>query len=406
MSDKRPKKTIKTDWSQRVGYGNPAIADIDQDGKKEIIVSSYGKIWCFKGDGSPLWRTPFFGNSPFPPAVGDITNNGKKETIVLGQDGSLITLNAEGRGLWSEKDLGQGVSHPTIADLSGNGQKEILIVTGGEISVWKGNGEKAWKREISKDVSLRNPQAVGDIDKDGEKEICLIGSSFSAPNKTYLVIVDSKGIIQRKRTFPKGPIVHRETPPILLDFTGNGKLEIGIGGKGPIYLLDSQGGIIWNSWDEKIYGSGGIWIDGQTKEIIFSGVKKRKNEEKRIFRYDLKQGVIWKKLPPIDFIFASQPIVGNFSGDENLDFCFTLIGKYSGRFLIVEREEGKTIWWSERSRSKPSAVSSGDVNGDGKLEICGTDQGVFLLNPKNAGSKAPWPTYAFNTQRTSCAAER
>ncbi|HDI83369.1 MAG TPA: hypothetical protein ENF18_06215, partial [candidate division WOR-3 bacterium] len=88
-------------WGEIMGmYSSPVITDVDNDGKGEVIVAGnydpginfgYLKLKCYEHTGEIKWHKEITGydvwpNSPYSsPALGDIDNDGKEE-IVIGSD--------------------------------------------------------------------------------------------------------------------------------------------------------------------------------------------------------------------------------------------------------------------------------------------------------------------------------
>jgi outer membrane protein assembly factor BamB len=74
---------------------SPALGDIDNDGKLEVVVGSDDhKIYALNGEnGSLLWSysTGYFVRSS--PSLGDIDNDGKLEVVVGSGDGNVYALS-------------------------------------------------------------------------------------------------------------------------------------------------------------------------------------------------------------------------------------------------------------------------------------------------------------------------
>lgn len=136
----------------------PALADLDGDGKLEIVVALFdGTIRAYRENGVQLWKYDFaqgktlFGSEP---VIGDVTGDGRLD-IVFGTyspDGSanaaarVIGLDAQGRPLSGfPLPLGaegtsakQGIrAAPTLTDIDGNGTVELIVGSqGGTIYMW------------------------------------------------------------------------------------------------------------------------------------------------------------------------------------------------------------------------------------------------------------------------------
>lgn len=134
----------------------PLTVDVDGDGNKEILYSACdGKVHCFSLDGTEHGAWPFSltkRSSPVAeyatvPTCADVNGDGKQEIIFatytrkdqLAQRGRLFVLNANGAVLaqttiptkWGGGDNAPNgcMSRPTVADVDGDGGYEIVLTS-------------------------------------------------------------------------------------------------------------------------------------------------------------------------------------------------------------------------------------------------------------------------------------
>jgi hypothetical protein len=149
--------------SCRFMYNSPALADIDGDGKDEIIHlektshtgPSRSTLKVFNGDGSMVPGFPYgagvLKGTTSSPVVADLDNNGDLEIIavtedrvdVVNHDGSVFT--GWPKFLTSLPGSGSGVrdfmSCPAVGDLNGDGLPEIVVGwLDGLVYAWTGAG--------------------------------------------------------------------------------------------------------------------------------------------------------------------------------------------------------------------------------------------------------------------------
>ncbi|MFA5856266.1 MAG: S8 family serine peptidase [Candidatus Pacearchaeota archaeon] len=185
----------------------PNIADLNNDGKKEIVsVSGYStdlKLRVFDDEfnylnGFPkyIWST----SSSKGVAIGDINNDGFNELVMIDK-GYLIIINKDGSYYLSPKKFtNQSTTQvPVLSDINNDKNLEIIIgdeyVTNYSSSKAKiyvldknGNNLPGFPKQLN-DVpgytysnGLWESPAVGDVDNDGYKEIFAVGV---ATNSNY-----------------------------------------------------------------------------------------------------------------------------------------------------------------------------------------------------------------------------
>lgn len=154
-------------------FSSPSVADLDDDGRLEIVVGSFGLVasgadWgghihVFKSDGSPLpgfpyrtrnavWHSPGIGNADSLPGL---------EILTAGCDSSFYVVNAQGESLpgWPKRGFptlfipDQGnfgffegyiilSQTPYLADVGGDGLTDILMSgTDGLFYLWNTTAE-------------------------------------------------------------------------------------------------------------------------------------------------------------------------------------------------------------------------------------------------------------------------
>lgn len=190
-------------WCDTGWYASPAVADLDKDGKPEVIWGSYDAVALNGENGTEQWRDPNSGNNNrvWPGVVvADLTGNGSLE-VVVGRGGDEVTVyNSAGGVLWTRNPFGGGeVRTLAVADLENDGQYEIIVgrASGGstrQLNVYDANGNvrPGWPaRRDGEDGygwGMYNENvAVADLNGDGLKEI--IG-----PTDThYITALDRNG---------------------------------------------------------------------------------------------------------------------------------------------------------------------------------------------------------------------
>jgi hypothetical protein len=283
------------------------------------------------------------------------------------------------------------------ADLTGNGYAEII--TGRDhrhIHAYNAAGQQLpnWPVRVYVDLTktkdgvdlyiefTRNAPSIADLDGDGTIEIVIAGK-VRDPQQGHDVINSAVLVLQPDgQRYPGWEIAKLGGSPIagsfvlsqapaLADLNGNGKLEIVVPLRdGTIRAYRSDGELLW--------------------------------------QYDYAQG---KRL------FASEPVIGDVSGDGLLDIIF---GTYSpdhsangaarlhgldatGRplagFPLALTQEG-----NKEKQGLRAAPTLADLDGDCDVEILAGSWGgnlyVWDLPAPYRPQLMPWPTSRYNNQRT------
>lgn len=200
-------------------WSSPALADLDGDGKLEIIIGSDthaegppintpdgGAIRVFRWNGTYYPGFPQYVDQTImsSPAIGDIDGDGKLEIIV---GGGVFYTGAVGHKVyawktdgtfvpgWPVTTAGQVFSSPALADLDGDGIPEVIISDqpeGGQepwLYAFRGSGALLWKMRprcfFATTPNIGNP-VVADVNGDGQVEILV-------PVNTEIAIVSRTG---------------------------------------------------------------------------------------------------------------------------------------------------------------------------------------------------------------------
>jgi len=110
---------------------SPAAGDIAGDAAREIVVGcDDGTIRAYSIAGIALWAFPTNGPVAATPALADLDGDGKLE-IICGSAGDLYALDGDGNqcpGSWPLNLLSVGTSSAAIGDVDGDGRAEIAII--------------------------------------------------------------------------------------------------------------------------------------------------------------------------------------------------------------------------------------------------------------------------------------
>jgi len=174
---------------------NPVlVGDINGDGKKEIVAMkdlspTTFTLALFGNDGSPLtWNVPALAGTLGAMVAADLDNNGKLETVVSANTETQTFLHifqpdGTERSGWPLTFANSGISSQSylaIGDLNRDGTKEIVYAQAGFLYVLKGDGtsfSSAWPLNAGTGPGSAfgyNAVTIGDVDGDGFPEILTV----------------------------------------------------------------------------------------------------------------------------------------------------------------------------------------------------------------------------------------
>lgn len=185
----------------------PAFADLDHDGKYEIIIATPTTMNVFTWIGEEYfqWPRPFKGANSFYgvslPSVGDIDSDGSLEIAAIDDDGKINVWRENGTAyvpsrmnfatVAADHTLNNALPRVMICDLNRDGRSEVVGV-GDEIRVFDGRTGAPYDSlpdsRIASHFSIHGA-AIGDFDGDARRDIAYVACDGATDN--YFVTVKS-----------------------------------------------------------------------------------------------------------------------------------------------------------------------------------------------------------------------
>lgn len=178
----------------RAGFGDPAVGDVNADGRPEIVVAAEAAgehaaaVFALDGSGRflPGWPVALDEACNAGAALGDLDGDGADDIVVATLGGNAALVALDGRSAaplpgWPVHFSNQTVNAvPLIADLDGDGNLDVLVATlatGAETHAWlwaadrTGRELRSFPVFLPYDEIVRAAPAVADLDSDGDLEL-------------------------------------------------------------------------------------------------------------------------------------------------------------------------------------------------------------------------------------------
>ena len=360
-----------TDPAYRVQAGaEPAVADIDNDGRPEIMVSRQGPgspptaggIICFEHDGSFKWDTTgYYNPGRMAIAVADLDHDGSPEIIsrrtVLNSDGTLRWTGTAGHSYAS-----------LVADLDMDGSPEV--VTGN--TAYRYDGTVYWSGGPG------GNSAIGNFDADPYPEVVVVGSN-------QVTLMEHDGTVKwGPEAIPDGG----NGLPVVADMDGDGEPEIGVGGYDWYVAFETDGSIKWmadiRDYSSRAAGSSAFDFDGDGSfEIVYSDERYH-----RIFRGS--NGGVLFETPGRSGTLFEQPIIADVDSDGHVELIFAVnnYGNYANN-TGIEVYGNDACWPNARKIWNQHTYHITNINADVSVPKFETNNWEVFNNYRTQGPIEP-----------------
>jgi WD40 repeat protein len=311
---------IEEKWKYDVGsllLSSPIIEDIDGDGKKEIVFGTKdGKIVSIDMNGKPKWAyqteekhsqvelmfldTDKTNSINSTPNVADINNDGKKEIVFGTESGRVYALDTKGKQLWTYKSDGPIRGAPFIQNFANNQTGILFGSCDKNLYFLNSKGQLLWRYNAKSEIESTPIITLS------QKPLILFGS-----NDGIIHALDLKGnMIWQYKTENK--ILSQATYEMLLP---NNESVILIGSTdGIMYCLNDRGNLIWTyETDGAICSKASVADinnDGK-KEIVFGSC------DNSVYALDHNGKKLWSY--ETDFWVVASPIIADLDGDGKME---------------------------------------------------------------------------------------
>jgi hypothetical protein len=332
-----PEKSIKLQVVPTGLSGVATVADVNADGKPDLIVARPGSVQIALGKGDGTFDTPqviSLGTQPQSIVVGNFYQDGRSDIAVAAVSGVFILHNQGGGIFGSRQKVDSDYFHSiAAADLDGDGWLDLVGIPAnspGYVYVMLRTTGGQFKAPVKYATGTApNSVAIGDFNRDGIADLAVLNFDDSIS----ILLGNGDGTFQSQTVYPTGNSNDSPGSIIVADFNGDGSLDLA---RAAAFSPAGTGILLGNG-------------DGTFQPVHDFG--------------DSNYGMA----------------AGDFNGDGILDLTAgangsgtgIFPGKGDGTFPVVYNFDFQDLGYN---------VAVGDFNNDGRLDIAATtNHGVVLL---------------------------
>jgi outer membrane protein assembly factor BamB len=319
-------------------------------------------------DFPPLWQTDLQTFLESSGLVADLKGDGREEAIIAGRE-DLFALDGQGKVLWRWRTKGRFMTYPAVLLRPPQASLIYAADSSGLLTCLDGTGKEVWHAQLNGPSSW-SASVVCDLKGDGEADVIQTDETGTV---WAFAALTGKVLWQTKlKGIPVSPAVG--------DLDGDGKPEIVVAtGLGTVTALNGSGKVLW---ERAIGGSSRSWATAAP--VIFAGSDRRghvvaASSDGQLFCLDAKGEVLWHK--PTRGAAASSISVGDLDLDGRADICLITQTGVIYRF----DEDGRAKWVIDMQGRSLAPGAIVDLDGDGKLEYVLCTQDGFLQALNDAG---------------------
>ena len=292
----------------------PTVLKREKETALIFAADNSGQMTCLDGNGKVVWQVDLIaGAEGSASVVADIDNNGTYEVVQTDMSGTIWVFDALNGKVINQAKLDQGLPvSPAVGDLDGDGNLEIVISTNdGSINVFSNNLVKLWSYKIGGFSETWSTSAPVIFSASDEEVYIIAASSIG---DVYCINHLGKPVWKYPTKVPIASTIS------VGDFDQNGVADIFlITQAGVIYRFDENGSKLWN-------------IEMQGRSLAPGAILDINNDKKLEYIFSTQRGNMFVLDNDGNVIFNHQfnsrtinvtPSFGNVSSSSKLDVVLT-----------------------------------------------------------------------------------
>ena len=325
-------------------FGNSACADIDHDGKLEVVFSCYRNDSCVYAlnleDGSLLWKFNTGGCNDAAPLIFDVDMDDSLEVIIASSCvPKVFCLKGHNGQIEWVTTLHGSDSPPTVGDIDNDGKPGILLGNfGGWVTCLNGeDGSIAWDLPVDMNSWIQTAPIILDADNDGQLDFVVANWSFGTNHKIWCFRGDNQQLLWES-DLPNDHMYHGAS---FADIDGDGYMELAIGTyDGTLLVLNAEDGSLkWDySFTTPFYigaptSMADLNNDGHYEIVFIDG--------NRMGVLNHEGNLLWDFKMPSYYTSFRGPAISDINNDDTLDIVF---GTSGGVIHALNGARGNELW--------------------------------------------------------------
>ena len=223
------------------------IVDLTVDDGLEVVAGAASKAFLLKAsDGTQIWEADY--RMLCDPAIADVDGDGKLEVVFSTSGSVIVALNAEdGTVAWTSAAMGQDAQNnlAIISDINADGKPDVVAGSRDyKMYVFSGaDGTKLWDYAV---VGRCFSAAVADFNGDGFDDVVTTAGMGTPESYAYLLDVKNQTLLWQHDIVGRSGYTTERSPSIA-DVNGDGTPDVLIAGLSQkLYALSGvDGSEIW-----------------------------------------------------------------------------------------------------------------------------------------------------------------